>query len=140
MEEKNVKNRIANTGANDESEEANNQIKNSERNAKAVSFNDFLKDGKNQAEFDRRVQQAISTAKAKWKVKNDIGKSFCTQWYIPVSKLAKILNYPIVNINNIQFYITTGSDTNHFLGNAEFKNKNIELSKDKKYIKREVCK
>ena len=30
-----------------------------------VTFDDFLKDGKNQAEFDKRVQKAIETAKGK---------------------------------------------------------------------------
>ncbi len=40
-----------------------------------VSFDDFLKTGKNQDEFDRRVQAAINTAlaneKSKWEKKND---------------------------------------------------------------------
>lgn len=40
-----------------------------------VTFDDFLKDGKNQAEFDRRVQKAIQTAQEGWKAKNDAEKS-----------------------------------------------------------------
>ena len=35
---------------------------------KEVSFDDFLKTGKNQAEFDRRVNKAIETAKEKWEI------------------------------------------------------------------------
>lgn len=31
-----------------------------------ISFDDFLKDGKNQSEFDKRVAKAIETAKSKW--------------------------------------------------------------------------
>ncbi len=42
---------------------------------KDVSFDDFLKTGTNQAEFDRRVQQAINTAVSKaqdkWKILTD---------------------------------------------------------------------
>ena len=52
----------ANTGANNESVGANNQ-NNTGANNNPVTFDDFLKDGKNQAEFDKRVQKAINTAK-----------------------------------------------------------------------------
>ena len=31
-----------------------------------IGFDDFLKDAKNQAEFDKRVNKAIETAKSKW--------------------------------------------------------------------------
>lgn len=65
----------ANTGANNEPAGANNTNKNAGTNDNPVTFDDFLKDGKNQAEFDRRVQQAINTAQEKWKVKNDQEKS-----------------------------------------------------------------
>ena len=71
MEEENNQN--ANTGANQESVGAENQ--NTEINNKTITFDDFLKDGKNQAEFDRRVQQAINTAQEKWEAKNDKEKS-----------------------------------------------------------------
>lgn len=64
----------ANTGANNEPAGAN-QNTNTGANNNPVTFDDFLKDGKNQAEFDRRVQQAINTAQEKWKAKNDKEKS-----------------------------------------------------------------
>lgn len=41
------------------------------KNTGTVTFDDFLKEGKHQAEFDRRVQKAIRTAKENWKAKND---------------------------------------------------------------------
>ncbi len=63
----------ANTGANNEPAGANNQ--NAGANNNPVTFDDFLKDGKNQAEFDRRVQKAIQTAQEGWKAKNDAEKS-----------------------------------------------------------------
>lgn len=66
-------NQNANTGANNESVGANNQ--NTETNNNPVTFDDFLKDGKNQAEFDRRVQKAIQTAQEAWKAKNDQEKT-----------------------------------------------------------------
>ena len=34
-----------------------------------ASFDDFLKDGKNQSEFDKRVAKAIETRQAKWQAK-----------------------------------------------------------------------
>lgn len=67
-------NQNANTGANNEPAGAN-QNTNTGANNNPVTFDDFLKDGKNQAEFDRRVQQAINTAQEKWKAKNDKEKS-----------------------------------------------------------------
>lgn len=63
----------ANTGANNEPAGVNNQ--NTGANNNTVTFDDFLKDGKNQAEFDRRVQKAIQTAQEGWKAKNDAEKS-----------------------------------------------------------------
>lgn len=59
-----------NTGADNEPAGANNQ-NNTGANNNPVTFDDFLKDGKNQAEFDRRVQKAIQTAQDSWKAKND---------------------------------------------------------------------
>lgn len=64
----------ANTGANNEPAGANNQ-NNTGANSNSVTFDDFLKDRKNQAEFDRRVQQAIQTAQDNWKTINDAEKS-----------------------------------------------------------------
>lgn len=40
-----------------------------------TTFDDFLKGEGNQAEFDRRVQKAIETAKGKWQEINDAEKS-----------------------------------------------------------------
>ena len=42
---------------------------------KPTTFDDFLKGEGNQAEFDRRVQKAIETAKTKWQEINDAEKS-----------------------------------------------------------------
>lgn len=75
MEEENTNQNNANTGANNESVGANNQNQNKGANDNPVTFDDFLKDGKNQAEFDRRVQKAIQTAQESWKAKNDQEKS-----------------------------------------------------------------
>ena len=36
-----------------------------------LSFDDFLKTGSNQAEFDRRVNKAVQTAQAKWQAQTD---------------------------------------------------------------------
>ena len=63
----------ANTGANNEPAGANNP--NTGTNNNPVTFDDFLKDKKNQAEFDRRIQQAIQTAQENWKTINDAEKS-----------------------------------------------------------------
>lgn len=80
---------------------------------------------------------------------NHIGKtkhfleSEYTEWYIPVSKVGRSLSYPIVTINNTQFYVAHGSKANHFLGDAEFETRddNIEIvSKHIKDMLKEVCK
>lgn len=71
-------NQNANTGANNEPGGANakqNTNQSTGTNNNPVTFDDFLKDGKNQAEFDRRVQKAIQTAQESWKAKNDQEKS-----------------------------------------------------------------
>lgn len=69
-------NQNANTGANNEPGGANTQNTNQNTGANnPVTFDDFLKDGKNQAEFDRRVQKAIQTAQESWKAKNDQERS-----------------------------------------------------------------
>ena len=65
MEEQDNNSNNANTGANNEPAGANNQNNTGENN-NPVTFDDFLKDGKNQAEFDKRVQKAINTAKTNW--------------------------------------------------------------------------
>lgn len=45
------------------------------KETKPIGFDDFLKGEGNQAEFDRRVQKAIETAKGKWQEINDAEKS-----------------------------------------------------------------
>lgn len=69
--EENTNQNNANTGANNESVGANNNtgVNN------PVTFDDFLKGEGNQAEFDRRVQKAIETAKGKWQEINDAEKT-----------------------------------------------------------------
>lgn len=69
MEETELNN--ANTGANNEPAGANNNAGTN----KPVTFDDFLKGEGNQAEFDRRVQKAIETAKGKWQEINDAEKT-----------------------------------------------------------------
>lgn len=69
-----------NTGANNEPagtnvEQNQNTNQNNQGVQNPISFDDFLKDSKNQAEFDKRVQKAIQTAETKWKAKNDEAKT-----------------------------------------------------------------
>ncbi len=72
MDGENLNNSNANSGAdNNESEGAKNNNAGTNSTNSPVTFDDFLKEGKNQAEFDRRVQKAIDTAKAKWQEIND---------------------------------------------------------------------
>lgn len=63
----------ANTGANNEPAGAKGQQ--NQNNQTQPTFDDFLKDSKNQAEFDKRVQKAIQTAEGNWKAKNDADKT-----------------------------------------------------------------
>ena len=66
-----------------------------------------------------------------------------TEWFIPVAKVSKPLNYPIVTINNTEFYIAHGTKPNHFLQNAEFEtreqNKEILYNKLEEMLER-ICK
>ncbi len=70
-------------------------------------------------------------------------KSGFTQWFIPVNKVERALNYPIVTINETQFYIAHGVPSNHFMTDAEFKtreeNKEIVTKKINEMLK-EVAK
>lgn len=54
---------------------ANTEPVGTEKENKTTTFDDFLKGEGNQAEFDRRVQKAIETAKTKWQEINDAEKS-----------------------------------------------------------------
>ncbi len=59
----------ANNGANYAPGGANTQKE--EKKGIKKAFDDFLKEGKYQAEFDRRVQKAIHTTQRKWEEKNN---------------------------------------------------------------------
>lgn len=56
-----------------------------------------------------------------------------TQWFIPVNKVDRHLNYPIVTIQGFDFYVAHGVSANHFLEDAEFqsRNENREIIKNK---------
>lgn len=62
-----------------------------------------------------------------------------TQWLIPVNKVERVLHYPIVTINDTQFYIAHGVPSNHFMTDAEFKsrekNKEIVIKKINEMLK-----
>lgn len=66
-----------------------------------------------------------------------------TQWFIPIEKVGRALNYPIINIKGKQFYVATGAKANHFLSDAEFesRNENADIVKKKlDAMLMEVCK
>lgn len=64
-----------------------------------------------------------------------------TEWFIPVNKVGRALNYPIVTIGNSQFYVAVGSKANHFISDAEFKsrNENTEIARKKLNKMLEEC-
>ena len=57
-----------------------------------------------------------------------------TEWFIPVDKVGKNLNYPIITINNSQFYLAHGTKPNHFLSDAGFKIRDQNAETIKKAI------
>lgn len=66
-----------------------------------------------------------------------------TEWFIPVNKVGKVLGFPIVEIQGMQFYIAHGQEPNHFLTEAEFKTRDTNIETIEKHIYemlREVCK
>lgn len=66
-----------------------------------------------------------------------------TEWYIPVNKVKRKLNYPILNIGGHDFYVAYGSKSNHFLSDAEFSTRNTnkkEFTKELKDIIEKSCK
>jgi hypothetical protein len=66
-----------------------------------------------------------------------------TEWYIPVAKVGRSLNFPIVTINEQQFYLAVGSKANHFMTDAEFTTRNENEKIIEKRINemfKEVCK
>lgn len=66
-----------------------------------------------------------------------------TEWYIPVLKVPRALNYPVINIEGTDFYLAHGAKANHFLQDAEFntreQNKEIIAKKLEEMCKR-ICK
>ena len=65
-----------------------------------------------------------------------------TEWYIPVNKVGRNLNYPIITLNNQQFYVATGAKGNHFLSDAEFETRSQNIENMKKQLNnmfKEVC-
>lgn len=85
----------------------------------------------------------------KYAEKEHIGKtkhfieSGYTEWYIPINKVGKTLNYPIVTIDKQQFYVAVGAKANHFIEDAEFKSRNENIDTAKKILEnmlKEVCK
>lgn len=74
MEEDNKNNAMAGTQSGEMAGAENNQTQ-GQQTTQTNGFDEFLKDSKNQAEFDRRVQKAIETAKANWQEVMDNEKS-----------------------------------------------------------------
>ena len=70
-------------------------------------------------------------------------KSGYTEWFIPVDRVPKKLNYLIININGVDFYLARGVKPNHFLQDAEFEtreqNKEIVAKKLEEMFKK-ICK
>ena len=75
------------------------------------------------------------------KTKHFIETGF-TEWYIPVGKVERTLNYPIVTFGEQQYYVATGARANRFMTDAEFKtryeNKEI-VGKALNSMFKEVC-
>lgn len=66
-----------------------------------------------------------------------------TEWFIPVNKVNRNLEFPIVEIQGMQFYIAHGQEPNHFLSDAEFKTRDTNIEIVEKHIYemlKEVCK
>ena len=67
-------------------------------------------------------------------VTNHFIESGYTEWFIPVSKVDKVLSFPIVEIQGMQFYIAHGQAPNHFLSDAEFKTRDNNIENVEKQI------
>ncbi len=66
-----------------------------------------------------------------------------TEWLIPINKVERKLNYPIITIKGNQFYLARGAKANHFMGDAEFlsREENLETVRTKlDEMLKEVCK
>lgn len=65
------------------------------------------------------------------------------EWYIPVNKVERTLNYPIKVINGNKFYVAHGTKSNHFMTDAEFETRDNNIDTVQEYIYqmlKEVCK
>lgn len=70
-------------------------------------------------------------------------KSGYTEWFIPVSKVDRSLNYPKITIQGQEFYLAHGFKANHFMTDSEFENRenNKEIIKEQILnMLKEVCK
>ena len=66
-----------------------------------------------------------------------------TEWLIPINKVERKLNYPIITVKGVQFYLAHGVKANHFMGDAEFlsREENLETVRTKlDTMLKEVCK
>lgn len=66
-----------------------------------------------------------------------------TEWFIPVNKVDKSLEFSIIEIEGMKFYIAHGQKPNHFLQEAELKTRDTNIETIEKHIYemlREVCK
>lgn len=57
-----------------------------------------------------------------------------SEWLIPIENVTQALNYPIVNIGGLKFYLAHGAKPNHFLSDAEFKTRQENIETVKKAI------
>ena len=57
-----------------------------------------------------------------------------TEWFIPVSKVEKPLNYPIITLGDMKFYVAHGVKSNHFLSDAEYKTRDTNIETVEKQI------
>jgi hypothetical protein len=66
-----------------------------------------------------------------------------SQWFIPINKVDRQLPYPVITIEDMQFYVAKGVKANHFLTDAEFQTRedNIQIiHKGLHEILKEACK
>lgn len=104
--------------------------------------NDFMSNGQSYLWFEYFGTGEFAEEEHIGKSKHFIESGY-TEWYIPVNKIDRILNYPIKMINGKQFYIAHGTKANRFLDEAEFKTRNDNIDTIEEKIKKmfeEVCK
>ena len=66
-----------------------------------------------------------------------------SEWFIPVSKVDKVLRYPRITINGVEFYLARGVKPNPFMQKAEFETRPQTLDEVEESIYqliKEVCK